>query len=88
MASQGQAKGQPGPGQGPARARPRASHGAGHGPAMHYGPCPAMNEHPRRDTDVILSLSKVTIEDLSFYIGFVQESIVDMVAVDETMAFV
>ena len=28
------------------------------------------NEHPRRDTDVILRLSKSTIEDLSFYIGF------------------
>ena len=29
-----------------------------------------MNEHHRRDTDVILRLSKSTIEDLSFYIGF------------------
>ena len=29
-----------------------------------------MNEHPGRDTDVISRLSKSTIEDLSFYIGF------------------
>ena len=29
-----------------------------------------MNEHPERDTDVISRLSKSTIEDLSFYIGF------------------
>ena len=29
-----------------------------------------MNEHPRRDTDVISRLSKSTIQDLSFYIGF------------------
>ena len=26
------------------------------------GPCPAMNEHPRRDTDVILRQSKAPIE--------------------------
>ena len=35
-----------------------------------HGPCFGTNEHPRRDTDVILRLSKSTIEDLSFYIGF------------------
>ena len=29
---------------------------------MPHGPCPATNEHPRRDTDVILRLSKSTIE--------------------------
>ena len=34
------------------------------------GPCFGMNEHPGRDTDVISRLSKSTIEDLSFYIGF------------------
>ena len=35
-----------------------------------HGPCFGTNEHPRRDTDLILRLSKSTIEDLSFYIGF------------------
>ena len=30
------------------------------------GPCFGTNEHPRRDTDVILRLSKSTIKDLSF----------------------
>ena len=34
------------------------------------GYCFGMNEHPGRDTDVISRLSKCTIEDLSFYIGF------------------
>ena len=29
-----------------------------------------MNGHPRRDTDAISRLSKSTIQDLSFYIGF------------------
>ena len=29
-----------------------------------------MNEHPGRDTDLISRLSKSTIQDLSFYIGF------------------
>ena len=29
-----------------------------------------MNGHPGRDTDVISRLSKSTIQDLSFYIGF------------------
>ena len=47
------------------------------------GPCFGTNEHPRRDTDVILRLSKSTIEDLSFYIGFVKE----LMLFDETMTF-
>ena len=29
-----------------------------------------MNQHPRRDTDVISRPSKSTFNDLSFYIGF------------------
>ena len=37
------------------------------------GPCFGMNEHPGRDTDMISRLSKSTIEDLSFYIGFTME---------------
>ena len=37
------------------------------------GPCFGMNGHPRRATDMILSLSKSTTEDLSFYIGFVKD---------------
>ena len=32
-----------------------------------------MNGHPRRDTDVISRLSKSTIEDVSFYVGFTME---------------
>ena len=48
----------------------------------------ATNEHPRRDTDVILRLSKATIEDLPFYIGFVKESMVKMIVYDETVAIV
>ena len=47
-----------------------------------------MNGHPRRDTDVILRLSKATIEDLSFDIGFVKEFRVKMKVFDEIMAFV
>ena len=47
-----------------------------------------MNGHPRRDTDVILRLSKSTIEDLSFYIGFTMEFIDKMIAFDENVAFV
>ena len=47
-----------------------------------------MNEHPKRATDMILRLSKSTIEDLSFYIGFVKELMVKMVVYDETMTFV
>ena len=34
------------------------------------GPCSGMNEHPGRDTDMISRLSKSTIKDLSFYVGF------------------
>ena len=37
-----------------------------------HGPCFGTNEHLRKDTDVILRLSKSTIEDLSFYIGFIK----------------
>ena len=54
-APRGTARGQPGPGQ---------------GPAMHRGPCPAMNGHPGRDTDLILRPSESTIDFLSVYIGF------------------
>ena len=44
-----------------------------HGPCFgNHVPCFGTNGHPRRDTDVILSLSKSTIEDLSFYIGVVK----------------
>ena len=43
-----------------------------------HGPCFGTNEHPRRDTDVILRLSKSTIEYLSFYIGFAMELVVKM----------
>ena len=53
-----------------------------------HGPCFDTNEHPRRDTDVILRLSKSTIDDLSFYIGFINELIVKMMFYDETMTFV
>ena len=34
------------------------------------GPCFGMNQHPGRDTDVISRLSKSTVQDLSFYLGF------------------
>ena len=34
----------------------------GAAPTKDQGPCPAMNEHPRRDTDVILRLPKAPIE--------------------------
>ena len=37
------------------------------------GLCFGMNDHPGRDTDVISRLSKSTIEELSFYIGFTME---------------
>ena len=53
-----------------------------------HGPCFGTNEHPRRDTDVILRLSKSTIEDLPFYIGFTMELVVKMIVFDETMTFV
>ena len=33
---------------------------------LDLGPCFGMNGHPGRDTDVILRLSKATIEDLQF----------------------
>ena len=49
------------------------------------GPCFGTNGHPRRDTDVILRLSKSTIEDLSFYIDFVKELMDKMVVYDETV---
>ena len=52
------------------------------------GPCFGTNEHPRRDTDVILRLSKSTIEDLPCYIGFVMELMVKMIVYDEAMTFV
>ena len=50
-ASQGQAKGQPGPRQ---------------GASMHHGPCPAMVGHPRRDTDLILRPSESPTQNLGF----------------------
>ena len=40
-----------------------------------------MNVHPRRGMDVISRLSKSTIEDLSFYIGFVRSRILELVLV-------
>ena len=46
---------------------------------LDLGPCFGMNDHPVRDTDVISRLSKSTIEDLSFYIGFVTSRILDLV---------
>ena len=52
---------------------------------MHHGPCPATNEHPRRDTDVILRLSKSTTEDLSVFISFGSLSNVKMVVLDENI---
>ena len=52
----------------------------GQGPrTKDHGPCFGMNEHPRRDTDVISRRFKSTIEDLSFYIGFVTSWILDLV---------
>ena len=50
-----------------------------------HGPCFCTNEPPRRDTDVILRLSKFTIEDLPFYIGFISLCRVKMVVYDETV---
>ena len=38
--------------------------------SLDVGPCFGTNEHPRRDTDVILRLFKSTNDFLSFYIGF------------------
>ena len=48
-------------------------------------PCFGANAHPRRDVDVILRLSKSTIEDLSFYIGVTSERRINMILYDETM---
>ena len=50
-----------------------------------HGPCFGTTDHPGRDTEVILRLSKSTIEDLSFWIGFISECRVNMIAYDETM---
>ena len=46
---------------------------------LDLGPCFGMNGYPGRDTDVISRLSKSTIEDLSYYIGFVTSRILDLV---------
>ena len=51
---------------------------------MDVGPCFGAYKHPRRDTDVILRLSKSTIEDLSFYIGFTKELMAEMMVYDKT----
>ena len=51
------------------------------------GPCFGMNGHFRRDPDVISRLSKSTIDFLSFYIGFGSLSRVEMVVLDEIIAF-
>ena len=53
----------------------------------YLGPCFGTNGHSRRATDVISTLSKSTIEDLSFYLGFVKELIVKTVALDERIGF-
>ena len=99
-ASQGQAKGQPGPGQGPAKNfvamrrrmaskfRPRASRGPGQGASMHHGPCPATNGHPGRDTDLILRPSESTFDFLSVFIGFRSLNSVKMKVLDENIGFV
>ena len=42
-----------------------------------------MNGHPRRDMDVILRLSKSTIEFLSFYIDFGSERRLKIIILDE-----
>ena len=47
------------------------------------GPCFGINGHSRRDTDVISRLSKSTIEDLSFYIGFVKDLMVKTIVYDD-----
>ena len=94
-ASQGQAKGQPGPGQGPAkgqakgreapRGTTRGQPGPGQAPAMHRGPCPAMNGHPGRDTDLILRPSESTIDFLSVYIGFRSQNKLQIVILNENI---
>ena len=55
---------------------------------LDVGPCFGTNGHPRRDTDVILRLSKSTIEDLLLYIRFTMELMAKMMGFDETMTFV
>ena len=47
-----------------------------------------MNEHPRRDSDVILRVSESTTEDLSVFIGFRSLSSVKMKVLDENIGFV
>merc|ERR1711953_757347 len=39
---------------------------------LELGPCSGMNDHPGRDTDVRSRPSESTINDLSFYIGFIK----------------
>ena len=39
---------------------------------LDLGPCSGMNDHPGRDTDVRSRPSDSTINDLSFYIGFIK----------------
>ena len=46
-----------------------------------------MNDHPGRNTDVRSRSSASTIKDLSFYIGFVKDLTVKMMAYDEIMTF-
>ena len=46
-------------------------------------PCFGMKGHPRRDTDVILRLSKSTTDVLSFYIGFGSLSSVKIIVFEE-----
>ena len=45
---------------------------------LDLGPCFGMNGYFRRDTDVISRLPESTIEDLSFYMGFVRFRILDL----------
>ena len=48
--------------QGP-RTKDQGPRSKDHGPkTKDQGPCPGTNEHPRRDTDVILRQSKAPIE--------------------------
>ena len=54
---------------------------------MHHGPCPAMNGHPGRDTDLILRPPKSPSRDLGFWIGFRGVFIVKVMVYDETMNF-
>ena len=68
--------------------RPRASRGPGQGASMHHAPCPAMNGHPGRDTDLILRPSESTIDFLSDFIGFGSLSRVKIGVLDENKGFV